>query len=417
MLVGLGVEVVARLGSPADRRAMMPSLAIFFTLFPLLAGLRLLPVLHYLGEHPRLVPLDDQITVGEAFKTWLLPMHERGYPGHPYVWDEYADYVGLVPVVIMLAGVAVAFVRRDEETRQRRIDLGLLVVLVWAALGNIPGPSLFGLLHELPIYKSLRVQSRFLGPAMVGFALVAVSALMAARRVAAERRLRPGLMKALVGFEVVLVLAIAIDVCATNAQRIQQGMDPALPRTPASADFYQAQGADYGRFPTFPVRGIGTRQCYVPLEWKPAPGIQDGKIPQQRVQPPEAGAATPRSWSPNAIAIDVQLKQPAVLIVNQNYETGWQASTGTVGAYLSAEQKQWTRPARGVGPATPPVGLLSVALPAGTHQVVLRHRPPGLGLGLLLALVGLGLAIAVLRGLTPARHATLSARLASRLFD
>ena len=248
-------------------------------------------------------------------------------------------------------------------------------------------------------------------------ALVAVSALMAARRVAAERRLRPGLMKALVGFEVVLVLAIAIDVCATNAQRIQQGMDPALPRTPASADFYQAQGPDYGRFPTFPVRGIGTRQCYVPLEWKPAPGIQDGKIPQQRVQPPEAGAATPRSWSPNAIAIDVQLKQPAVLIVNQNYETGWQASTGTVGAYLYAEQKQWTRPARGVGPATPPVGLLSVALPAGTHQVVLRHRPPGLGLGLLLALVGLGLAIAVVRGLTPARLATLRARLASRLFD
>src|SRR5204862_8199714 len=150
-------------------------------------------------------------------------------------------------------------------------------------------------LHELPIYKSLRVPSRFLGPAMVGFALVAVSALMAARRIAAEQRLRPRLLKALLAVEVVLVLAVAIDVCATNAQRIQQGMDPPLSRTPASADFYQAPAADYGRFPTFPVRGIGTRQCYVPLGWTPAPGIQDGKIPQQRLEPPEAGVTTPRS--------------------------------------------------------------------------------------------------------------------------
>jgi hypothetical protein len=417
MLVGLGVEVAARLGSPDDRRAMVPSLAIVFTLFPLLAGLRLLPVLAYLGEHPRLVPLDDQISLGEVLRTWLLPMHERAFPGHIYVWDEYADYVGLVPIAIMLAGVVVALVRRDQESRQRRIDLVLLAVMVWCALGNIPGASLFGLLHELPIYKSLRVPSRFLGPAMAGFALVAVSALMALRRTAAERRLRPRLMKALLAAEVVLVLAIAIDVSGTNAQRMQQGMDPALPRTPASSDFYQAAGADYGRFPTFPVRGIGTRQCYVPLEWKPAPGIQDGKIPQQKVEPPEAGVATPVSWSPNAIAIDVQLKTPAVLIINQNYETGWRTSTGTVGAYLTAERRQWTRPAGGGGPATPPVGMLSVALPAGTHHVVLRHRPPGLALGLVLFLIGLGLAVAVARGLTPERLEALRARASARLFE
>src|SRR6185369_2622629 len=293
MLVGLGVEVVARLGSAADRRAMLPSLAIFGLLFPLLAGLRLLPVLAYLHEHPRLVPLDDYITLGEVFKTWLLPMHERAYAGHMYVWDEYADYVGVVPVAIMLAGVAVAFVRRDEESRQRRIDLALLAVLVWCAFGNIPGPSLFAALHELPIYKSLRVPSRFLGPAMVGFALVAVLALMAARRVVTEQRLRAPLVKALLAVELVLALAVAVDVCATNAQRIQQGMDPALPRPRASADFYQAAGADYGRFPTFPVRGIGTRQCYVPLEWKPAPGIVEGKVPQQHLEPPSGGQATP----------------------------------------------------------------------------------------------------------------------------
>ena len=350
MLVGLAAESIARLGSAADRRALVPSLAIFGLLFPLLAAARLLPVLHYLREHPRLVPLDDQLTLGEVLRTWITPMHERAFAGHPFVWDEFADYVGIVPVAILLAGIVVALasVRRDEESRLRRVDLALLAVLIWCALGNIPGPSLFGLLHELPIYRSLRVPSRFLGPAMVGFALVVTSALMAARQAVAESPLRPPLRQALWGLELALVLAIAVDVCTTNAPRIQQRIDPSLPHRVAfasgpraSADFYQATGTDYGRFATHPMRGVGTRQCYVPLEWKPAPGIVDGKVAQQWVEPAAAGQVTARRWSPNAVELEAQLRAPGVVVINQNYESGWQASTGDIGAYLVASHGRW----------------------------------------------------------------------------
>ena len=414
MLVGIAVESIARLGSATDRRGVALSLAIVMLLFPLLAGARLLPVLHYLREHPRLVPLDDQMTLGEVVRTWILPMHERAFAGHPYVWDEFADYVGVVPVALLLAGIVVALFRRDEETRQRRIDLALLAALVWCALGNIPGPSLFGLLHELPIYTSLRVPSRFLGPAMVGFALVVTSALMAARRALDEAGLHPAWRRAVASFEVVLALAIAVDLCATNSQRLQQGLDPGLPRVPASSDFYQA-ATDYGRFPTQPVRGVGTRQCYVPLDWRPAPGIVDGKVAQQWVEPPAAGAVVPRRWSPNALEIEVKLRAPGLVIVNQNYETGWQASAGQIGAYLAATHKQWPR-SSGVSGETPPVGLLSVALPAGTTQLILRHRPPGLRAGLLLFLLGVALAIAGVRALTPARLARWRAAWAARFF-
>jgi hypothetical protein len=413
MLVALGIESAARLGSKRDRQGLLLSLPIFGFLFLLLAGLRLVPVLRYLQEHPRLVPLDDQLTLAELFKTWLLPTHERPHAGHPYVWDEYADYVGLVPVAIMLIGVAIALVRRDEESRWRRIDLALLAVLLWCALGNIPGASLFGLLHELPIYRSLRVPSRFLGPAMVGFALVTVSALMTARRVAVERGLVPGLSKALIWAEALLVLGIAIDVCVTNAQKIQQGLDPALSRQRASSDFYQATGVDYGRFPTHPQRGIGTRYCYVPLDWKPAPGIVDGKVAQQWIEPAAAGQALPRAWSPNQIEIEVRLKSPALVIINQNYESGWQASIGQIGAYIALEHRQWPRPGGGVA-GTPPVGLLSVSLPPGVHRLTLRHRPGGLGLGLVMTMLGVALAAIAVRTITPRRIASLRARLAAR---
>jgi hypothetical protein len=416
MLVGLAIESVARLGQARDRRALFPALSIFGLLFPLLSALRLIPVLRYLREHPRLVPLDDQITLAEVFKAWLTPMHERLHAGHPYVWDEYADYVGLVPVAIMLVGVAIALVRRDEESRQRRIDLALLVVLIWCALGNIPGVSLFGLLHELPIYSSLRVPSRFLGPAMVGFALVVVSALMTARRLAVEQGLRPRFVRLLLGFELSLVVAVAINVCVVNGDRIQQGLAPALPRTRASADFYQLAGADYTQFPTFPVRAIGTRQCYVPMEWKPAPGIQDGKVAQQRIEPPAAGEVTLRRWSPNAIQLDVKLRAPGVVVINQNYESNWRSNLGAVGAFLVGEHRQWTRPPGHGDDDKPPVGLLSIALPAGNYSLLVRHRPPGLIAGLVLVILGLGFAVAVSKRLTPQWVALLYARLGYRLF-
>ena len=286
-------------------------------------------MLRYLREHPRLVPLDDQMTLGEVLRTWTLRMHERGFPGHPYVWDEFADYVGVIPVALLAAGILVAVFRRDRQSRQRRIDLVLLAGLIWCALGNIPGPSAFGLLHELPIYTSLRVPSRFLGPAMVGFALVVTSALMAARARLAEVRRAPGwCRRAVRGREIALVMAIAVDVCVTNQRGCSRGWTRRCRARRARRPTSIRTATDYGRFPTHPVRGIGTRQCYVPLDWKPAPGIVDGKVPQQWVEPAAAGESRRRAGHPTPVELDVNLQAPGVVIVNQNYESGWRASTG-----------------------------------------------------------------------------------------
>jgi hypothetical protein len=325
----------------------------------------------------------------------------------------------VIPVALLAAGILVAIFQRDGESRQRRIDLVFLAGLVWCALGNIPGPSAFGLLHELPIYTSLRVPSRFLGPAMVGFALVVTSAFMAARARLAELGVRPQLRRAFAIAQILLVAAIAVDVCVTNQARLQQGMDPPLARDRASADFYQA-ATDYGRFPTHPVRGIGTRQCYVPLEWKPAPGIVDGKVPQQWIEPATAGQIVPLRWTPNRLEMAVNLKAPGVVIINQNYESGWQIvagpTTAEIGAYLTGTHHQWPRSSGVVGETpTPPVGLLSVAMPAGHNRLELRHRPPALAGGVVLMILGVGLAIAALRWLTPARIARWRAAIVAYL--
>jgi hypothetical protein len=183
----------------------------------------------------------------------------------------------------------------------------------------------------------------------------------------------------------------------------------------ASANFYQSTDTGYGLLPSFPVRGIGTRVCYSPLDWKPAPGIVDGPVPQQRIEPASAGEVAQRRWSPNAIDLEARLRSPALLIINQNYETGWRTTHGQIGAYIAPESRFWPRAAVRSG-GTPPVGLLAVSLPAGEHKLTLRHRPPGLAPGLILTILGIVLAVLIVRGATPARLASWRVRLMRRLF-
>jgi len=239
---------------------------------------------------------------------------------------------------------------------------------------------------------------------MVGFGLLAAGALGAGRGALEKRSWR--LLRVALALELALVVGVVLDICLTNQRVIQQGLDPPMPQTPASADFFQNTGADYSRLPTFPVQGFGTRACYVALEWKPAPGITDGRGAQARVEPPSAGAVVETSWSPNRLELDVRLDAPATVIINQNYETGWRAKSGrggndgpaTVGAYVVPQQRFWDVRAR---PAELPVkgaiGLLAVSLPAGARHLVLLHRPPWLWLGGFLSLAGLALAVVIVR--------------------
>ncbi|HVZ86396.1 MAG TPA: hypothetical protein VHG72_05470 [Polyangia bacterium] len=403
MAVALAAESLARLGSREDRRALARVLPLVAALFVLLAALRLLPALHYLREHPRLEPLDDKIGLSEIFSFWVTRAHGRRLAGHGYVWPEYDDYVGVVPVALMLAGAAIALFGRDPQRRARRIDLAVFAVLIWCALGNISGPSLFAGLHALPVFHSLRVPSRFLGPAMVTFGLLAAAGLAAAR--GALVRWRPRFRRAIEVAELALVVAVAVDVCLVNQPILQQGLDPAMPRRPASADFFQNPAASYARLPSFPTAGFGTRGCYVPLEWRPAFGITDGRGPQARLEPPAAGTIAATAWSPNRLDFDLRLAAPATLIVNQNYETGWQADGGeSLGAYVVREGRFWDIRARPRElPVKGAIGLLAVQVPAGSHHLTLRHRPPWLLSGVLLSLLGIALSVLVVRRALPAK--------------
>ena len=393
MAVALAAESLARLGSRPDRRGLARAVPVILVLGGLFSAVRLVPVLAFLREHPRREPIDDFLRIGEVFAFWTTREHGRGMPNHRYVWPEYDDYVGLVPVALMLAGAALAlFWRGDRQARRAwRIDLAVLVVLVWCALGGNRGASLFKLLHALPVFDSLRVPSRFLGPAMVAFGLLAAAALGTGRRWVAQ--VRPAAARAATIGAVLVAVGVAADVTLTNQRLLQQGIDPPLPDGRASSDFFQNPAASYWRLPAFPVQGFGTRGCYVALDWKPAPELWLGHSPQAFVKPVGAGTVTATAWTPNRLEYDVRLTSPALLVVNQNFDAGWRAGGGErVGPFTAGSAQLSDVHAH---------GALAVELPAGTRHLVLRHRPTGLWLGALLTLLGVALSVALWGRLRP----------------
>jgi uncharacterized membrane protein YfhO len=122
---------------------------------------------------------------------------------------------------------------------------------------------------------------------------------------------------------------------------------------------------------------MGTLSCFEEQPYPQSPLLR-GDLPQEEyLADPDAGTAQELSWSPHRIEVAVKLTQPTSLMVNQNFHRGWRANTGDV---------------------QPKEGLLTVALPAGEHHVVLTFSDPLMNAGLWISistLVGLLLAGAV----------------------
>jgi hypothetical protein len=94
------------------------------------------------------------------------------------------------------------------------------------------------------------------------------------------------------------------------------------------------------------------------------------------------GSASIEFFSPNRLRLRVQTAEPATLVVNQNYDPGWQSPTAPV---VAAH------------------GLISMSVPAGDHTVELHYRPFSVVLGAIISgCSALALLMFVaLRGLTP----------------
>jgi len=377
----LGVYALGR--SIQGRGALRPLavLALTGALAFALAGVKLLPVMAFLREHPRVVPSDDGMGLVEVLMAFASRRLERRFEGHLYVWPEYGAYMG-IPVLLAVGWLAW---RRPPRWRGWLLGLGFFAVLMTGNRGG--GFSPHELLHELPLFKSLHVPSRFGGVVTLFLALLAAAAAQAAWHALDRVRARPGLRRALRALLVLVAVAAVLDSLTFGQWQMGRFKD-APPQGPARASFGIVK-AHWNGGPGHPQRRMGVLACYEPN------GVPRGKVraglPQEAFLAKGAtGSLAIVDWSPARVAVQVELDAPGLVVLNQNDHRGWQVEGG-------ARASHDGMPAASLGAP-------------GAQRVVFRYRPPGLLPGLGLTLGGL-LALAGLLWLGPARQRALGARL------
>jgi hypothetical protein len=388
-LLLLGFDTVVRLVSGPNRLGILRAGLVTGPLAILACGFRLLPIMHTLSSYPREGLVDDFLTPSELLD--MLVLRENAYysTSHEYVWAEYGTFVGWGALALGTFGAALAL-RRHRALVLGAILFGLLT------MGSFGPYAPWTLLQDAPVFGSLRVPSRWAVFFVFYLALLGGVTLDRARLALGRMRgLWRFLRKPLVFALAFIPLALAADIGYGNAKTIDRWRRAPLPRVVEDGTYHLRPWDEYRRYAAFPALDVSNPGCYSGMTYRAAPGLWTGEGEQVRFEG-RSGVLESFSHTNNTIRARVSVPLGATAVFNQTWAEGWQSSTGTV--------SKNTR------------GLITVALPPGTHDVVLRYRPTTLkpALACLLLAIWALLAVATIPRTRPAWLTRRDARSAPR---
>lgn len=316
-------------------------------------------------------------------------------------WQEYGLYIGWIPALFILVGVIFA---RDRRSRALR----------WAALvgialgfGRFHADSPWGLLHEMPLFKSQHVPSRWLYPALLLCAVIAASS--GERLLARLRFMRRPLEVALL----MVAMFVGRDVADVVSRPLTHAFWMQMRTFAPVREFYtvhevppelQYVVGDYAP-PGLPaaLAGVDVLRCTLhPGLNIFAPSAKSGGRPmgmgalgrddpdyrgEAYVAGPTGathGTAHIATFSPNRVAVDFTGAAAGDLVVlNENWDSGWNAGGSSAIRYQD---------------------VVAFRADRASGRVVFRYRPRFIGLTTALALLTLA-AILLGFGLKPEQKA------------
>ena len=361
-------------------RSMQPlwALAVVGTTAFGFAAPKLLPILDTMSRTPRTINSPETVDVHQL----LVMMTEPSQPfyGKPVAvpihgWHEYGLYIGWVGVAVLVTGVLFARRPRGQALRMA----GLVAFLL--GMGSFHPSAPWPLLHQLPMFSSQWVPSRYLYPMVLLLGLACVSAVGPwVDRLIGKRRWLDLIM-----LGPVMLVAFDLAGVARDTMSITFHLVPPA-EVPQSAEFHQELHSPYQYKNPDPhadsvllamFANIGVVLAYgTPLfegghaaargspEYHGEAYISDG-----------TGEARMARWTPNSATVEVSGASPGALVVyNQNADPGWSAD-----GRAALEWKQL---------------VAAPAPPGGNGRVVFRYYPRrlnlGLALGCLTALLAFG---------------------------
>ncbi len=242
--------------------------------------------------------------------------------------------------------------------RFRRWRIVAAVGALIAAGAAIPyGP--WWMLKHLPIFRDLRVPSRYTIMFVVAFPILCGAALTDI-----SQRMKRGA----VALAACVVAVAALDGLAFDWSRL--GEIPFTPETLAdrSTPFYQVEG-QWRTMMDDVLQNHGVISCSEEAPLQRADHLDMGDASQLQFSEADAGSITSSQWSPNRITASVSLTRPALLLVNENWNEHWKTTLG--GVVKFGEKYRYDDDG----------GRLAVELPAGAHEFTVYYRPTSSVLG------------------------------------
>ena len=200
--------------------------------------------------------------------------------------------------------------------------LGAACFFLWLAAGYVAQPSGYALLRTIPPYTMLRSPERFLLPFSLFYAVLAARGLGRFEAIARTRKWRPG-RKTLFVLAGITLAMIDDGVLIDNDWAWQRGRT--LMEAPKTLDgareFANARG-DRWLAAYYPGLTRGTLSCFDDYQVPQAASLRGDLKFEEFLADATAGTVERRSWSPNKIALHVELKKPGRVIVNQSCTPG-----------------------------------------------------------------------------------------------
>jgi hypothetical protein len=306
-----------------------------------LSAPKLLPVLEVLRDHPRFVESNETVDL-VGFMHILTSRDQDMGSSHPgpsqWGWHEWGMYVGWAIVLLVVAGSL--FGRGRRESPLKWVGLFLFVL----GFGSFDPHAPWPLVHQIPIFKSQHVPSRWQYPGIL--LLATVAAALVERVLRRTGRARGWLEVAMVAG----VAWIAYDVAQVAHQPVTHMFPNRMPQVPESTaplrmETHVPPALNYAPDWAPPalateMANVGTLDCstFPALhnyfrDWRGrAPGMgahgaSDAEYRGEAFIADGVGKAQVVAWSPNEVTVSVTGAQPGEhVLLNQNWDSGWRAN-------------------------------------------------------------------------------------------
>jgi tetratricopeptide (TPR) repeat protein len=346
----------------------------------LLGAVKLLPGLELQKEFPRLtsfqtggeVQIRGYNDLARALLNRKQSFSDDNVLYRKLFWEEYGAYVGLIPLVLFSIGLLVNFRKYSAL-----IITGLIFLLL--SLGSYAPVNLWKILHSLPIFDNMRFPARFI--IMFNFVLAIIAGVTLSRLEEMGNHLkRTGLKNWVKKGALCLVLLVLVDLIAVNGRIIKDAfvVPPMEVVEEKDNNFYHVYSPlCWGTYYTscdgnFDMYAVFLKNKGVINVFHETPRPRNALIRESPLYKGESfllndkGESSIIYFSPNVVKIKVKVPENDILVLNQNYDTGWKVKGGRDNRVISTK------------------GLASVAVTPRDHLVTFYYLPTTFILGALI---------------------------------